>query len=130
MLQVTYQVGHVARMACDPQVVNRVLEQGASLGGVLLAWWPPSSQPESTTRYRWRHPRQVGWDERRLEAYIEYARAIKRVYFVSCRLAAGSMPMLTATQSIMALGRPFPRKREGSAPPHGRPFSCSLTRQP
>lgn len=42
-----------------------------------------------TERSRWRRQQAVRWDERRLSAYTEYARAVKEVCMISLRLAAG-----------------------------------------
>ncbi len=44
-------------------------------------------------RARWRRGQSVRWDERRLDAYTEYARTVKEIHLLAFRIAAaGGLP--------------------------------------
>jgi hypothetical protein len=47
-------------------------------------------------RSRWRRTQSVRWDERRLTAYMEFAKAIKEVHQLTFRLAAPRLPRTRA----------------------------------
>ncbi len=87
-------------MALDLQLstlVAVVVGAVASYGGTAL-----------TERSRWRRQQAVRWDERRLAAYADYARAVKDVVTLTHRLAAhkgltGDAKALEPTEQNLAL---------------------------
>lgn len=60
-----------------------------TLAGVLAGAAASYVGGALTERSRWRRQLSTRWDERRLEAYLRYADAIKRFTSVAGRLAAG-----------------------------------------
>jgi hypothetical protein len=48
-------------------------------GGTILATW-------AADRARWRRQQSARWDERRLQAYVDYANALKEVHSVAMRM--------------------------------------------
>jgi hypothetical protein len=77
------------------ETVGKFLEQVPALIGVLLGALATIIATSVNDRFRWKHTQSVRWDERRLEAYSEYARAIKDVYHVASRLVADRIPTLS-----------------------------------
>src|SRR5215475_4637020 len=76
--------------------MSKLLEQAPALVGVLLGVLATIAGTSINDRFRWKHDRSVRWDERRVEAYTEYARAIKDVYTAASRLATERIPVLSA----------------------------------
>jgi hypothetical protein len=77
--------------------VQTFLDQAPTLVGVLLGALATIVATSVNDRSRWRRTQSVRWDERRLAAYTEFARAVKGVYAAASRLAAARIPRLTMT---------------------------------
>jgi hypothetical protein len=76
--------------------VSRFLDQAPALVGVVLGALATIVATSVNDKSRWKRAQSVRWDERRLEAYTEYARAIKDVYTAAARLATERIPVLSA----------------------------------
>lgn len=63
------------------------LQQLPTLVGVLIGAGATYAGTSATERARWRRVQSVRWDEKRVNAYAEYAHALKQVISVSLRLA-------------------------------------------
>jgi hypothetical protein len=59
-----------------------------ALIGVLVGALATYAATAATERARWRRAQSVRWDEKRVNAYAEYAHALKQVISVALRLAA------------------------------------------
>jgi len=64
------------------------LQQLPTLVGVLIGAGATYAATSATERARWRRVQSVRWDEKRVNAYAEYAHALKQVISLSLRLAA------------------------------------------
>jgi hypothetical protein len=74
-----------------------LVEQLPALIGVMVGAGGSYAATMLNERSRWRRDRQVRWDERRLNAYMEYGDAVKRCYVLACRITAArgfQSPML------------------------------------
>ena len=60
--------------------MSKFLEQAPALVGVIVGALATIVATSVNDRFRWKRAQSVRWDERRLEAYGEYAHAIKDVY--------------------------------------------------
>jgi hypothetical protein len=69
--------------------VSKFLEQAPALVGVVVGALATIVATSINDRFRWKRAQSVRWDERRLEAYSEYAHAIKDVYYAASRLVTG-----------------------------------------
>jgi hypothetical protein len=78
--------------AAKLNLMDRLLEQVPTLMGVILGALATIGATTINDRLRWRRTQSVRWDERRLEAYAEYARAIKAVQVAASRLVADRIP--------------------------------------
>jgi hypothetical protein len=68
--------------------MRRFLEQLPTLVGVLVGALATYGATAAAERARWRRGQSVRWDEKRLDAYEEYAHALKQVISIALRLAA------------------------------------------
>jgi hypothetical protein len=68
--------------------VTAFVDQVPALAGVALGAFATIIATTFAERMRWRRDQAVRWDERRLEAYREYAAAIKTMHALTMRLAA------------------------------------------
>jgi hypothetical protein len=68
--------------------------QAVGLVGVLLGALTTILATGINDRARWRRGQQVRWDERRLTAYVDFAQAVKDVYYVAGQLSAERVPMI------------------------------------
>jgi hypothetical protein len=75
--------------------VDSLLAQTPALIGVLLGALSTILATSVSERLKWRRSLSVRWDELRLQAYIDYARAIKGTYAAATRLAAWRQPALS-----------------------------------
>jgi hypothetical protein len=64
------------------------LQQLPTLVGVLIGAVATYAGTSATERARWHRAQSVRWDEKRVNAYAEYAHSLKQVISVSLRLAA------------------------------------------
>lgn len=63
------------------------LQQLPALVGVLIGALATYAVTSAAERARWRRDQSVRWDEKRVNAYGEYARSLKRVIYLALRLA-------------------------------------------
>ena len=75
-----------------PDRVHALANQLPALIGVLLGTVATVAGSVVTDRVRWSRDRQVRWDDRRMDAYAEYARAVKAVHALALRVNAGRRP--------------------------------------
>ncbi|EEP70209.1 secreted protein [Micromonospora sp. ATCC 39149] len=68
--------------------VNTLVAQLPALLGVLLGTLGTVLATTVADRGRWRRSQGVRWDERRLDAYAEFARVVKEIQAVSVRALA------------------------------------------
>lgn len=66
-----------------------LVDQVPMLLGVVVGAATSYLVTVTTERSRWRRQQAVRWDDRRLSAHTDYARAVKEVCMISLRLAAG-----------------------------------------
>ena len=72
--------------------VNDLLTQLPALLGVLVGTVGTILATSLADRARWRRSQSVRWDERRLDAYVDYAHALKESHAVALRLTADHRP--------------------------------------
>jgi hypothetical protein len=68
--------------------VQTLLQQLPTLIGVLLGAAATYATSSASERLRWRRQQSVRWDTKRLEAYGEYAYALKKVISIAVQMAA------------------------------------------
>jgi hypothetical protein len=68
--------------------VETFLQQLPALVGVLVGAVATYGATSAAERARWRRAQSVRWDEKRVDAYAEYALALKQVISVTLRLVA------------------------------------------
>ncbi|MGQ5261522.1 hypothetical protein ACTWLT_12255 [Micromonospora sp. ZYX-F-536] len=72
--------------------MSTLLAQLPALLGVLVGTLGTILATSLADRARWRRSQSVRWDERRLDAYVEYAHAIKESHAVALRMTADHRP--------------------------------------
>ncbi|MEK8105561.1 hypothetical protein NKG94_11170 [Micromonospora sp. M12] len=72
--------------------VSTLLTQLPALLGVLVGTLGTILATSLADRARWRRGQSVRWDERRLDAYVDYAHALKESHAVALRLTADLRP--------------------------------------
>lgn len=72
--------------------VGTLLTQLPALLGVLVGTLGTILATSLADRARWRRSQSVRWDERRLDAYVEYAHALKESHMVALRMTADLRP--------------------------------------
>ncbi|WCN78925.1 hypothetical protein [Micromonospora sp. LH3U1] len=72
--------------------MSTFLTQLPALLGVLVGTLGTILATSLADRARWRRSQNVRWDERRLDAYVEYAHAIKESHAVALRMTADHRP--------------------------------------
>jgi hypothetical protein len=72
--------------------VQSFLQQLPALLGVLLGVIATYATTSAAERGRWRRAQSVRWDEKRVNAYVEYALALKKVISVTVRITAPRSP--------------------------------------
>jgi hypothetical protein len=72
--------------------VDALIVQLPALVGVLIGTLGTILATQLRDRAQWRRGQSIRWDDRRLDAYAEYARALKEVHLLSTRLTAHSRP--------------------------------------
>ncbi|GIJ52117.1 hypothetical protein Val02_90030 [Virgisporangium aliadipatigenens] len=70
--------------------MDALLGQLPALVGVLVGTLGTVLATHVAERSRWSRAQSVRWDDRRVEAYAEYARALKEVSIVTLRLRAAT----------------------------------------
>jgi hypothetical protein len=83
------------------------LDQLPALLGVGVGTVGTILSTQLNDRAHWKRTRAVRWDERRLDAYAQFARALKEVHHVAMRLTAPQL-QLTAEQrnaDLLLLGQ-------------------------
>lgn len=68
--------------------MQALLQQLPALIGVALEALTTYATTAAAERGRWRRGQSVRWDEKRVNAYTEYAHSIKRVISIAVRLAS------------------------------------------
>ncbi|WP_433729664.1 hypothetical protein ACQP0C_00995 [Nocardia sp. CA-129566] len=68
--------------------MTSLVQQLPALIGVLLGAAATYWSTSAAERARWRRAQAIRWDEKRLTAYTEYARAVKKVIGIAVRIAA------------------------------------------
>ncbi|MFJ6166867.1 hypothetical protein ACIQH6_17240 [Micromonospora orduensis] len=72
--------------------MGTLLTQLPALLGVLVGTLGTILATSLADRARWRRSQSVRWDERRLDAYVEYAHALKESHAVALRMTAHLRP--------------------------------------
>lgn len=72
--------------------VGTLLTQLPALLGVLVGTLGTILATSLADRARWRRSQSVRWDERRLDAYVDYAHAIKESHAIALRMTADHRP--------------------------------------
>ncbi|MDG4810361.1 hypothetical protein O7634_26710 [Micromonospora sp. WMMD1120] len=72
--------------------MGTLLTQLPALLGVLLGTLGTILATSLADRARWRRGQNVRWDERRLDAYVDYAHALKESHAVALRMTADLRP--------------------------------------
>lgn len=72
--------------------VSTFLTQLPALLGVLVGTLGTILATSLGDRARWRRTQSIRWDERRLDAYVDYARALKESHAVALRMTADHRP--------------------------------------
>ncbi|WP_433111751.1 hypothetical protein [Micromonospora sp. CA-246542] len=72
--------------------MGTLLTQLPALLGVLVGTLGTILATSLADRARWRRSQNVRWDERRLDAYVDYAHALKESYAVALRMTAHLRP--------------------------------------
>ncbi|MEU8329050.1 hypothetical protein [Micromonospora sp. NPDC048839] len=72
--------------------MDSVLTQLPALLGVLVGTIGTMVATAVTERGRWRRNQTVRWDERRLDAYADFTRAVKEIHLVSRGMLSGHRP--------------------------------------
>lgn len=72
--------------------MSNLLTQLPALLGVLVGTLGTILATSLADRTRWRRSQSVRWDERRLDAYVDYAHALKGSHAVALRLTADHRP--------------------------------------
>ncbi|MGC4769892.1 hypothetical protein ACLQ25_13070 [Micromonospora sp. DT44] len=72
--------------------MSTFLSQLPALLGVLVGTLGTILATSLADRARWRRSQNVRWDERRLDAYVDYAHALKESYAVALRMTAHLRP--------------------------------------
>ncbi|WP_406079840.1 hypothetical protein [Micromonospora sp. NBC_00858] len=72
--------------------MGTLLTQLPALLGVLVGALGTILATSLADRARWRRSQSIRWDERRLDAYVEYAHAIKESHAVALRMTADHRP--------------------------------------
>ncbi|MBQ1034805.1 hypothetical protein [Micromonospora sp. C81] len=72
--------------------MSTLLTQLPALLGVLVGTLGTILATSLADRARWRRSQSVRWDERRLDAYVDYAHALKESHAVALRMTADLRP--------------------------------------
>ncbi|WP_433124277.1 hypothetical protein ACQPWW_18780 [Micromonospora sp. CA-240977] len=72
--------------------MESVLTQLPALLGVLLGTIGTMVATTVAERGRWRRGQTVRWDERRLDAYADFTRAVKEIHLLSLGMLSGHRP--------------------------------------
>ncbi|WP_158883357.1 hypothetical protein [Amycolatopsis anabasis] len=79
--------------------MNPILTQVLTIAGVLLGSTATFIATSAIERTRWRRAHSARWDDKRLEAYTEYANAVKKMVRLCRRIAE--------TKDLLPTGRPI-----------------------
>src|SRR6267154_150727 len=78
-----YGAGRCWQNSCMATILNQL----PALVGVALGILGTLLVTSVSDRARWKRDQSVRWDQRRLEAYTEYARAIKEMYTTALHMS-------------------------------------------
>jgi hypothetical protein len=73
----------------DSCVTNPLLQQLPALVGVVVGGAATYAATSLLDRARWRRERDERWDAARMQGYAEFANAVKEVFTIATRIAAG-----------------------------------------
>ncbi|MGN9804739.1 hypothetical protein [Micromonospora sp. L32] len=73
-------------------VVDGLVTQGPALLGVLVGVAGTMFATTVNERARWRRSQTVRWDERRLDAYVDFTRAVKEIHTVATQMLGNHRP--------------------------------------
>jgi hypothetical protein len=73
--------------------MGNLVDQLPTLIGVVVGSLGTVLATTFSDRARWRHDRDVRWEERRLEAYSRYAETLKEIHALSFRMTSPTNPM-------------------------------------
>jgi hypothetical protein len=79
--------------------VNPIVAQILTIAGVLLGSAATFIVTTATERTRWRRAQTARWDDKRLQAYTEYANTVKQMVRLCRRIAE--------TKKLLATGQPI-----------------------
>lgn len=79
--------------------MNPIVAQALTIAGVLLGSAATFVVTSTTERTRWRRAQSARWDDKRLVAYSEYAKAVKHMIRL-CRRIAETKGLLSTGQPI------------------------------
>ncbi|MFV2102973.1 hypothetical protein [Micromonospora sp. LOL_024] len=95
--------------------MGNLVGQLPALLGVLVGAVGTILATSLTDRSRWRRSQTVRWDERRLDAYAEFARVLKEVHTIASRMIGG---YLDRDEALVAL---LVSRLDKGRKPHGVP---------
>jgi len=84
--------------------VSNFLQQVPTLAGVILGALATILATTYAERSQWRRKHAVRWDEKRLEAYAQYAETLRHLHFVAMRMSASSRPGARSQPLDQAIG--------------------------
>jgi hypothetical protein len=74
--------------ACQYRCMSSVLDQVLPIAGVIIGAAMTWAAGTFTDRSQWRRSQSIRWDERRLQAYTDYATAVKQDVRLCLRIAS------------------------------------------
>ncbi|MEU6077630.1 hypothetical protein [Micromonospora sp. NPDC047074] len=72
--------------------MGSVVAQLPALIGVLIGTIGTIVATSVADRNRWKRSQTIRWDDRRLDAYVEFARVVKEIHAVAARMLSGQRP--------------------------------------
>lgn len=75
-------------LGCDPVDMTGIAEQLPALAGVAVGALSTLLVTSLVDRTRWKREQRTKWDLERMRAYAEYGNVVKRVSWLSARIAA------------------------------------------
>jgi hypothetical protein len=92
--------------------MNNFVSQLPALIGVVVGVLGTILATTVTDKNRWNREQAVRWDERRLNAYADYAAAIKKIHVLALRLSANRMSVNLAQPISRDIGLPLLEEAE------------------
>ncbi len=100
--------------------MNPIVAQVLTIVGVLLGSAATFVVTTRTERARWRRAQAARWDDKRLQAYTEYANTVKQMVRL-CRRVAETKGLLPTGQHIDVDSAEIPRSNPRSSKPTNSP---------